>query len=182
MKANRKNQKKFVTPLIAIILALSAGGAHSAGMFGAHSLRGDFVISADGGFVALTPFGPNPLRLSVALVGQLTFDGVGHVHGEWTIAYHNAAVPIGVRSHFDAVGEYSVESNGHMFMEFEEFKVEPPPADDGVVDARPGFECYIVARQAEARCMLNSLISLQQGPENPLPVPVTLLGSLLRQK
>lgn len=182
MKAIRKNQKLFVTPLISTILALSAGPAHATGMFGEESLIGDFVIAADGGFVALTPFAQEPLRLSVALVGRLTFDGAGQVQGEWTVSFHHEVVPFGVRSHFKAVGEYDVESNGHMFMDFEEFKVEPPPADDGVADALPSFECYIVARLAEARCVLNQLISLQQGPENPVPEPITLSGSLLRQK
>lgn len=177
----RNSKKMIAVPVIAGFLALSAGIADATGMFGAESLNGDFVISADGGFVALTPFAPDPLRLSVSMVGHLTLDGRGQVQGNWTISFHNAAVPFGVRSHYETVGTYEVTANGHMFMEFEEFQIEPPAADDGVADGIVGFECYIVKRQREARCILNTLISLQQGPD-PVPEPVTLSGSLLRQR
>lgn len=166
--------------IVAIILLSSAGSAGSTGLFGTESLNGDYVVSADGGFVALTPFAEDPLRLSVAMVGRLTFDGNGLVSGNWTISFHNAAVPFGVRSRFATIGSYEVATDGHMFMRFEEFKIEPPSSDDGVADAEVGFECYIVRRNLNARCVLNTLISFGQGPE-PVPEPVTLSGSLLRQ-
>jgi hypothetical protein len=162
-------------------LALTAGGAHATGTFGAESLHGAYVISADGGFVAMTPFSPDPLRLNVAMVGRLTFDAAGQAHGEWTISFHHASVPFGVVSRFETVGTYSVAASGRTIMEFEEFKIEPPADDDGMADGIVGFECYIVQRRAEARCILNVLVSLQQGP-NPVPQPVTMLGTLLRQR
>lgn len=173
-------QKATAVPVLAVVMVLSASSAESTGLFGTESLNGDYVVAADGGFVALTPFAANPLRLSVAMVGRLTFDGNGLAHGNWTISFHNAAVPFGVRSHFETTGSYDVATDGHMFMEFEEFKIEPPASDDGVADAIVGFECYIVRRQLEAQCVLNTLISLGQGPD-PVPEPVTLSGSLLRQ-
>lgn len=175
-----KIRKRVAMPMTVGILVLFAGAAESTGMFGTESLNGDYVISADGGFVALTPFAADPLRLNVAMVGRLTLDGNGFAHGNWTISFHHAAVPIGVRSHFETTGTYEVATDGHMFMEFEEFKIEPPASDDGIADAVVGFECYIVKRQQEARCILNTLISLGQGPD-PVPEPVTMSGSLLRQ-
>jgi hypothetical protein len=181
MKLIHNSRITIVTPIIGAFLALSAGGSEAAGKFGTESLYGDFVISADGGFVAMTPFAPGPLRLSVALVGRLTFDGIGQVGGEWTVVFHNAAVPVGIRSHFEPAGTYYVASNGHLFIDVQEFKVEPPAADDGIADAIVGFECYIVQRQKEARCILHTLISLQQGSD-PVPEPITLSGSLLRQR
>jgi len=180
-----KNFRKWgpttLVSCIACIAALAARDALSADSFGEESLNGDFVISADGGFVALTPFSLDPLRLDVAMVGRLSFDGAGHVDGEWTISFHNAVVPIGVRSRFETTGTYDIEANGHMFMDFQEFKVEPPANDDGIADANVGFECYIVQRQEEARCVLNSLESLQQG-QDPVAEPVTLSGRLRRQR
>lgn len=178
---HQNKQRIAVAALLAGSLTIAASSANATGMFGTESLNGDFVISADGGFVALTPFAPAPLRLSVSMVGHLVFDGNGRAHGNWSISFHNAAVPIGIRSHFETVGTYDVASDGHMFMEFEEFKIEPPGENDGEADGIVGFECYIVQRQQEARCILNTLLSLQQGPE-PLPEPVTLSGSLLRQR
>jgi hypothetical protein len=68
------------------------------------------------------------------MVGRLSFNGNGVVQGNWTISFHNAAVPFGVRSHFETTGTYVVATDGHMFMEFEEFKIEPPASDDGVAD------------------------------------------------
>jgi hypothetical protein len=162
---------------IAALAVLFGGSAHASGMFSTQSLRGDFVIDGDGGFVASTPFAPEPLRLNVAIVGRLTFDGVGRAHGEWTIVFHNAVVPFNVSSHFQTEGTYVIEPNGRMFMDFEEFKVEPPADDDGVADGLVGFECYLVQRQQEARCILNSLISAELGPE-----PVTLPVSLVQQR
>lgn len=176
-----KKRPPVATSMIAISLLLLAGSAGSSGLYGTESLNGEYVVSADGGFVAMTPFAPDPLRLSVAMVGRLTFDGNGLVSGHWTISFHNAAVPFGVRSRFQATGSYEVATDGHMFMEFEEFKVEPPASDDGVADGIVGFECYIVKRQQEARCVLNTLVSLTQGPD-PVPEPVTLAGMLLRQR
>lgn len=172
--------RAFVVPAIAGFLSVAAGVSHAAGSFGAQSMTGEFVISADGGFVAMTPFSASPLRLNVSLIGRLWFDGDSRAYGEWTIAFHHAAVPFTARSHFETVGTYEVTANGRMVMEFEEFKVEPPAQDDGIADGIVGFECYIVQRQQEARCILNSLTSLQQGPE-PVPEPVTMSGILLRQ-
>ena len=163
------------------ILVLSMGGANATGTFGAESLNGDYVISADGGFVAMTPFSPDPLRLNVAMVGRLTFDAAGQALGEWTISFHHAAVPFGANSRFETAGSYSVAANGHLVMEFEEFRVEPPSGANGMPDGIVGFECYIVQRLAEARCILNVLVSLQQGPA-PVTQPVTMSGSLLRQR
>ena len=162
---------------IAAIAVLFGSAVHAAGMFSEQSLQGDFVIDGDGGFVALTPFSQEPLQLNVAIVGRLTFDGAGQAHGEWTIVFHNAAVPFNVRSHFEAEGTYAIEPNGRMFMDFAEFKVEPPDDDDGVADAFVGFECYLVQRQREARYILDSLISAVLGPE-----PVTLSVSLVQQR
>jgi hypothetical protein len=180
MKITRKNHPLIATSVLACALALGTGGANATGLFGPESLNGDFVVAADGGFVAQTPFAPSPLRLNIALVGRLTLDGNGGAGGEYTISFHHEAVPFGVRSHFKAVGSYEIAPNGHMFIELQEFKVEPPPDDDGVADGIVRFECYVVRRQAEARCVVNSLISLQQGPD-PVPEPVTMSGSLLRQ-
>ncbi|MDX1508298.1 MAG: hypothetical protein R3358_08465 [Woeseiaceae bacterium] len=176
----KKNPRILAISVLAAVLTLFAGGAGSTGMYGTGSLNGDFIISADGGFVAMTPFAADPLRLNVAMIGRLTFDGNGRATGEWTISFHNAAVPFGVRSRFEASGSYEVAADGHMFMEFEEFRIEPPADNDGIADAAVGFECYIVRRQQEARCVLNTLISFGQGPE-PVPEPVTMLGSLERQ-
>ena len=176
-----KIRKEVAMPVIAACLALASGSAESTGMYGPESLNGEYVISADGGFVALTPFAANPLRLNVAMVGRLVFDGSGLVHGNWTISFHNAVVPFGVRSHFETTGTYEVATDGHMFMEFEEFRIEPPASDDGIADGIVGFECYVVQRHQEARCVLNTLMSLAQGPD-PVPEPVTLSGSLLRQR
>lgn len=175
------NSKGVIAALFMVLLALSGTGAKASDMFGIESLNGDFVVAADGGFVAQTPFATDPLRLNVAMVGRISFDGNGLANGNWTISFHNAAVPIGVRSQFRTMGTYQVEADGHLFMEFEEFKIDPVNGDDGVADAIVGFECYIVRRQQEARCVLNSLVSLIQGPE-PVAEPVTLSGTLLRQR
>ena len=162
-------------------LALTTAVAHATGTFGAESLKGNYVMAVDGGFVAMTPFSPEPLRMNVAMVGRLTYDGAGQAHGEWTISFHHPAVPFGVRSRFEAAGTYSVAADGHVIMEFEEYRIEPPANNGGMPDGIVGFECYIVQRQAEARCLLNVLFSLQQGP-GPVPQPVTMSGSLRRQR
>lgn len=180
MKIIRKNYPIFATSALTCILALGTGGANATGLFGPESLNGEFVLSADGGFVAQTPFAPSPIRLNAAIIGVFMLDGNGQVSEEYTVSFHHEVVPIGIRSRFEAVGTYEIAPNGHMLMEFQEYKIEPPAEDDGIADGIARLECYIVRRQAEARCVLNSLISLQQGP-NPVPEPITMSGSLLRQ-
>jgi hypothetical protein len=163
-------------------LAVLPGSANAQG-FSAASILGDYVMAFDGTFASLPPppFPQDPLDFEAAEVGRFSLDGAGRVYGDYTLTFHNVEIPFPVRSRFHVTGTYTVEPDGHLVIETEEYHLDA----SGTPGAEPAnevtYECYLVHRMQSAKCVQHTLITYQQGPQ-PKLLPDTMSGSLERQQ
>jgi hypothetical protein len=181
-KMKALNTSRTVRLIATAMLLLGPGyGARADEIFGAQSLRGVQILSLNGSFSsAPPPFTGDRVRLDASAVGRLQFDGNGQVWGEYTLTFHTPTVPVGIRTRFSVFGTYRVEPDGRLLIETDEYVIEPPERRDDVRDNAVTYECYLVQRQKAARCVLQSLVTFQQGPE-PIPLPVAMTGTLEAQ-
>ena len=166
--------------LSGLLVATSATAVHN--NLGTEALSGDFVLDLDGSFSSASPpFNGAVLQLVAAQVGTLSFDGTGQVWGEATLAFHNPSVPMTIRSRKALVGTYSVQPQGRVLINVDEFNL----SDDGQQGSQRtssfALDCYVVQHQQLAQCIMHTLISYQQGPA-PKELPVTMSGQLKRQR
>jgi hypothetical protein len=179
---NVLNANKTVYLIATAMLLIGPGlGARADEIFGTQSLRGAQILSFHGSFSsAPPPFTGDRVRLDASQVGRLQFDGNGQVWGEYTLTFHTPTVPLAIRTRFSVFGTYRVEPDGRLLIETEEYVIEPQERRDDLRDNAVTYECYLVQRQRAARCVLQSLVTFQQGPE-PIPLPVAMTGMLEAQ-
>lgn len=178
-----KSQTIRKLPLVALFTCIlgSPPTAEAWGDFDNGTLRGTFVLSVDGTFIsAPPPFTGDVLPFKAAQIGRLVFDGTGLVWGEATLTFHHPDVPFAVISRVALNGTYDIVPNGRVVINLDEFPLDTNGEPGSIRANSVTLECYVVRRQLQARCVLNSLISYQQGPQ-PRSLPVTMSGSLQRQ-
>ena len=161
---------------------LAPPAALSQGVYDNGVIRGNYVLSFDGIFSsAPPPFSGPALPFEAAQVGRLTFDGAGMAWGEATLTFHHHEVPFSVVSRVALSGTYGVAPNGNITINLDEYPLDGNGEPASMRFASITYECYVLRRRLVARCVLNSLISYQQGPE-PRNLPVTMSGSIERQR
>ena len=102
-----------VTRLAAVVLLTATGAVASADdSFGPESINGTYILDLEGTFTTRTPFGPDPVQLEAAIIGQLEFDGSGLAWGESTLVFHDESVPVGVRARKRLIATYAVSIEG----------------------------------------------------------------------
>ena len=149
--------------------------------FVAPSIVGSYVMNFHGTFSSTPPpFTGEPLDFEAAMVGRLTFDGSGQAYGEYTLTFHNVQIPFQVRSRFAVEAAYTVEPDGHLVVESDEYRLDESGTQGATPDNSVIYECYLVRTQS-AECLQHTLISYQQGPDATL-LPLTMSGSLQRQQ
>lgn len=155
--------------------------ALSQGNLDSRALRGAYVLSLDGTFSsAPPPFTGDVLPFEAAQVGRLVFDGAGLAWGEVTLTFHHPDIPFAVISRISLHGTYNVSPTGRAIISLDEFPIGVNGEPGSVRTNSVVFECYVVRRRLQSRCVLHTLISYQQGPE-PRNLPVTMSGLLQRQ-
>lgn len=182
MSSNHPDTQRWFPLAIALAwLAIPSSPVQADGVFGDHSVQGQYVVAFDGAFSsAPPPFNGEVLQFSAAMVGILNLDGSGLASGELTLVFHHPAIPFPIRSRKAILGNYSVAANGHVWVNVDEFALGEDGQPAGPKGNTLVYECYVVQRHVLAQCIAHSLVSFQQGPE-PRVLPMTMTGALRRQ-